>query len=30
MPPASDESARELWAKLAEKAAFNPRTQWSK
>ncbi|MNV97291.1 Curved DNA-binding protein [compost metagenome] len=30
MPPASDESARELWTKLSEKAAFNPRTQWSK
>jgi curved DNA-binding protein len=30
MPTASDESTRELWAKLSEKAAFNPRAQWSK
>ncbi len=30
MPPTSDEAARELWTKLSEKAAFNPRTQWSK
>ncbi|MFV3404529.1 MULTISPECIES: curved DNA-binding protein [Pseudomonas] len=30
MPPQSDADARELWTKLSEKAAFNPRTQWSK
>ncbi|MBF8778993.1 curved DNA-binding protein [Pseudomonas fulva] len=29
MPSHSDASTRELWSKLAEKAAFNPRTQWS-
>jgi curved DNA-binding protein len=29
MPSQSDAAARELWAKLSEKAAFNPRTQWS-
>ena len=30
MPAQSDASTRELWGKLAEKAAFDPRTQWSK
>ncbi|MNH10596.1 Curved DNA-binding protein [compost metagenome] len=30
MPPASDEATRELWTQLSEKAAFDPRTQWSK
>ncbi|HWD33790.1 curved DNA-binding protein [Pseudomonas caricapapayae] len=29
MPSQSDAAARELWTKLSEKAAFNPRTQWS-
>ncbi|MNC76834.1 Curved DNA-binding protein [compost metagenome] len=29
MPSQSDAAARELWSKLSEKAAFNPRTQWS-
>ncbi|MNZ45562.1 Curved DNA-binding protein [compost metagenome] len=29
MPSQSDDTTRELWSKLAEKAAFNPRTQWS-
>ncbi|RWU26374.1 curved DNA-binding protein [Pseudomonas alkylphenolica] len=29
MPSQSDDATRELWGKLAEKAAFNPRTQWS-
>lgn len=29
MPSQSDATARELWTKLSEKAAFNPRTQWS-
>ncbi|MEG1041119.1 curved DNA-binding protein [Pseudomonas sp. NUPR-001] len=29
MPSHSDDTTRELWNKLAEKAAFNPRTQWS-
>ncbi|MHA7114445.1 curved DNA-binding protein [Pseudomonas promysalinigenes] len=30
MPPASDPATRELWTQLSEKAAFDPRTQWSK
>ena len=29
MPSQSDDATRELWSKLAQKAAFNPRTQWS-
>ncbi len=29
MPSQSDAAARELWSKLSEQAAFNPRTQWS-
>ncbi len=29
MPSQSDATTRELWTKLSEKAAFNPRTQWS-
>ncbi|AIL63896.1 MULTISPECIES: curved DNA-binding protein [Pseudomonas] len=29
MPSQSDAAARELWTKLSEQAAFNPRTQWS-
>jgi len=29
MPSQSDATARELWTKLSEQAAFNPRTQWS-
>ncbi|MHC6227646.1 curved DNA-binding protein [Pseudomonas sp. X10] len=29
MPSQSDAAARELWSQLSEKAAFNPRTQWS-
>ncbi|MCV9919938.1 curved DNA-binding protein [Pseudomonas sp. BT-42-2] len=29
MPTQSDAETRELWSKLSEKAAFNPRTQWS-
>ncbi|MCW2268403.1 Curved DNA-binding protein [compost metagenome] len=29
MPSHNDDATRELWSKLAEKAAFNPRTQWS-
>lgn len=29
MPTQSDDATRELWTKLSEKAAFNPRTQWS-
>jgi len=30
MPAQSDDAARALWTQLSEKAAFNPRTQWSK
>ena len=30
MPPTNDASARELWTQLSEKAAFDPRKQWSK
>ncbi len=29
MPSQSNADTRELWSKLADKAAFNPRTQWS-
>lgn len=29
MPSQSDAATRELWSKLSEQAAFNPRTQWS-
>lgn len=29
MPSQSDDATRELWSQLAEKASFNPRTQWS-
>ena len=29
MPSHSDEATQELWRKLSEKAAFNPRSQWS-
>lgn len=30
IPAQSDEASRALWSQLAEKAAFDPRTQWSK
>ena len=30
MPAQSDDATRALWTQLSEKAAFNPRTQWSK
>lgn len=30
MPPRHDESTRRLWAQLAEQAAFDPRTEWSR
>lgn len=29
MPSHSDAATRELWSRLSEQAAFNPRTQWS-
>ena len=29
MPKSSDEATQELWKKLADKAAFDPRAQWS-
>lgn len=29
VPTQSDEQARALWTRLAEQAAFNPRTEWS-
>ena len=29
MPKESDEAAKALWQELAEKAAFDPRAQWS-
>lgn len=30
MPAKADETTRELWSQLAEKAAFDPRSEWSK
>jgi len=30
MPKESDEAAKALWQQLADKAAFDPRAQWSK
>ncbi len=29
MPPAHDENIQKLWSQLSEKAAFDPRAQWS-
>ncbi|MNE30937.1 Curved DNA-binding protein [compost metagenome] len=29
MPTHSDDTTKELWKTLSEKAAFNPRSQWS-
>src|SRR5690606_35172375 len=29
MPPSTDEATKALWQTLAEKAAFDPRAQWS-
>jgi len=30
MPTFSDEETKAIWQSLAEKAAFDPRVQWSK